>query len=334
MPDNRVSLSCSGALRHYARSKSCDRVPQLLSLTCRRRDYRFVLLHAEEEQYNDKVRKELSFAGGVHAHNIYHLVLYTQGNGRAVLNGRRVPVRRGTFILTSPGEPHDLGLSGNGDFRSMEFTFGWREEKRKAPLVLPFHQVLALYLGAETRPVVFPVALDEPQLQRLEYLGDTLLDRLTRQPPAPAYHLEYRLAGIFLFLADELYRPIKAAQEQPDSGRDPLFLAREEIRRCYNEKISWARLARKACLSTGYLGQAFKKQFGAAPHVYQQSLRINAAKVLLSSTRQRMMDIAEHLGYADVYAFSKMFKKMTGFAPRAFRAAHPAVYHETYPGAP
>ncbi|MFW5857377.1 MAG: helix-turn-helix domain-containing protein, partial [Planctomycetota bacterium] len=87
-----------------------------------------------------------------------------------------------------------------------------------------------------------------------------------------------------------------------------------------------ADLAAEANLSPEHFARRFRKRYGASPIAYQHSLRIQAARVLLSSSDLLCKEIAARVGFSDIYAFSKAFRKATGLAPTAYREqAHPDV---------
>ncbi|MFM7331331.1 MAG: helix-turn-helix domain-containing protein, partial [Brachymonas sp.] len=48
-------------------------------------------------------------------------------------------------------------------------------------------------------------------------------------------------------------------------------------------------------------------------------LRMQKAMQLLANTEQTLEQIAQAVGYQDAFGFSKVFKRSTGLAPRAFR---------------
>ena len=54
-------------------------------------------------------------------------------------------------------------------------------------------------------------------------------------------------------------------------------------------------------------------------HRYLRELRIRQARQLMADRRTPLAEVAQRTGYADVYAFGKAFKKVTGLAPGKFR---------------
>ena len=78
-------------------------------------------------------------------------------------------------------------------------------------------------------------------------------------------------------------------------------------------------LAKECNLSESRFMHIFKEIMGVSVHTYQQSLRINNCKVLLTETNMKISDIAHQSGYDDPLYFSRIFKKITGVSPRSYR---------------
>ena len=55
------------------------------------------------------------------------------------------------------------------------------------------------------------------------------------------------------------------------------------------------------------------------PKKFVEQKRIHAAKELLSSTELQIYEIAASVGYEDPYHFSRVFKKIVGVSPQAYR---------------
>ncbi len=63
----------------------------------------------------------------------------------------------------------------------------------------------------------------------------------------------------------------------------------------------------------------FRSATGYSPADYVQSLRIEEAKQFLEMEEHKVELIAEAVGYSDVRAFRRLFKKMTGLTPAEYR---------------
>ncbi len=63
----------------------------------------------------------------------------------------------------------------------------------------------------------------------------------------------------------------------------------------------------------------FREQAGVPPHRYHRQQLVNLAARMLDSTDMKSAEIARTLGFCDEAYFSRVFKKMTGRSPRAYR---------------
>jgi len=89
----------------------------------------------------------------------------------------------------------------------------------------------------------------------------------------------------------------------------------------YDSKITLAGLARRSNISVPHLSCEFKKQFGVSPIRYVISLRMGRAAYLLHDRNRSITEIAEAVGYEDLFHFSRLFKKHHGVSPSAMRNA-------------
>ena len=78
--------------------------------------------------------------------------------------------------------------------------------------------------------------------------------------------------------------------------------------------LSCAELARAAHLNEAYLRRLFVKRYGRAPFEYLTAIRMERARSLLLEGRTAT-ETAVLVGYADVYSFSRAYKRRFGHAP-------------------
>ncbi|MGI4021566.1 MAG: helix-turn-helix domain-containing protein [Janthinobacterium lividum] len=77
--------------------------------------------------------------------------------------------------------------------------------------------------------------------------------------------------------------------------------------------------ASNLCVTSNYLYLVVKKICGKTPtHLISQQV-INEAKYLIGYTLQSFSEIAYQLSFSDPFAFSKYFKKHTGYSPYHYR---------------
>lgn len=92
----------------------------------------------------------------------------------------------------------------------------------------------------------------------------------------------------------------------------------EYIHRHYHRHISREHLAERAGLSSDYFTRIFKRQLGKSPMSYLSAVRLNHAKQELLLTKDSFRTIAQRIGYADEFYFSRKFRMMTGMSPSMY----------------
>ena len=90
----------------------------------------------------------------------------------------------------------------------------------------------------------------------------------------------------------------------------------------YAENITSTNLEQYFHINFDHFNRLFKKATGTTIFAYKNKLRINRAKVLLSTSDRSISQIASETGYPDVFSFSHAFKKATGFSPADYAKIH------------
>jgi two-component system response regulator YesN len=94
---------------------------------------------------------------------------------------------------------------------------------------------------------------------------------------------------------------------------------RELIGGRYPENLTVADIAAGVYLSPTYVRLLFKQETGETLFEYLTKVRIEQAKNLLRDPQNKFYEICYAVGYTDPSHFSKLFKKMTGTTPSAYR---------------
>lgn len=110
-----------------------------------------------------------------------------------------------------------------------------------------------------------------------------------------------------------------------------IYNTQSYIQEHYNRPLSIERLERLSCYSYRNLQRIFKSAYGETIGAYQSRLKCDHAfkKILFSQTA--IADIALEVGYADLQALRKAFKKRYGFPPSEARRNRTALLLKDLP---
>jgi AraC family transcriptional regulator len=98
-------------------------------------------------------------------------------------------------------------------------------------------------------------------------------------------------------------------------------LALEYIERNLGSKLTIREMADCVALSMSHFARAFKRRLGCTPMAYVAMRRVERAKLMMISTRERLATIALACGFADQPHFSKQFRRAVGVSPALWRRA-------------
>ncbi len=107
--------------------------------------------------------------------------------------------------------------------------------------------------------------------------------------------------------------------------REELFrrlrMARAFIEGNFDRRIGIPQIARAAALSEYHLIRTFKRVYNVTPHRYLMQQRLGHAAHRLRRGHETVSAVATDVGFADIHAFSKAFKKHYGMPPSHYARA-------------
>jgi transcriptional regulator GlxA family with amidase domain len=87
----------------------------------------------------------------------------------------------------------------------------------------------------------------------------------------------------------------------------------------YHEAGAIQTMSEMSGLPRRTFSRRFKACTGYSPQQYLQAVRVEEAKQLLETSQVAIDDVVDQVGYGDERAFRKIFKKMAGITPSAYR---------------
>lgn len=163
------------------------------------------------------------------------------------------------------------------------------------------------HINADKRlPASDPRSYDNPE---------TLRQMVAR---SHANRLSVRLETIGI-LNQLLSRFLENAAPATTAGDKRISQVLKHIRRNLQENITIDAMAEMTCLSKDHFIRLFKSECGQSPLQYINHRKVELAETLLATTDQSIKQIADRLSFSDSSYFTRLFHKITGTTPAAYR---------------
>lgn len=234
--------------------------------------------------------------------NEYQLLYITEGSG--VFHSATItetPLREGDLFLLFPGEWHSYHPSPSRGWKCYWIGFRGRnmDDRVSSGFLSPQKPVYHVGFSSEIVRLykeAYHAALDE------------------------AAYSQQLLAGLVNHLIGTMYSLERNMELNKNQAHvDMVNRARLRIRESLESPLTIQQVASDLGVSYSNFRKLFKEFTGLSPATYQQDLRIQRAKELLSTTRLSVKEIAYRLNFDSPDYFSAKFKAKTGRRPSELR---------------
>ncbi|MFK7911447.1 MAG: helix-turn-helix domain-containing protein [Akkermansiaceae bacterium] len=131
-------------------------------------------------------------------------------------------------------------------------------------------------------------------------------------------HTLLELSRFFVSLINLLH--VDSGSEREIEQKENIERAMDKMRQTVSTPLSLGDYARGAGLSISQFSHLFKRHYGTSPMAYFTELRIQRAKEMLDNTHLSIKEVSWKLGFEDQLYFSRLFKKVSGISPSAYRS--------------
>lgn len=230
----------------------------------------------------------------------YALVLITGGSGYyRDARGHACSLRSGDAVLVFPDLPHAYGPAADGAWSQSYLVF-------EGPCfdLLRQEEVISPH-----RPVW--------HLEPVDFWNDRL-EELFQGPASVGENDGLKAVGRFVALLAEM------AAADRDASRSDDYAWLETSMRLLSEPqaAGWLTL-QEVAPRVGMSYESFRKRFaeeaGESPGQFQKRRRIERACAAIYQNAASFKQLAEQLGFCDVYHFSRVFRQIMGEPPSSFR---------------
>lgn len=206
--------------------------------------------------------------------------------------------------------------------------------KENADCLMDSHLFYAAFLGGHFKSVFETKYLD-PVLQnrKLDLLplrGENETQKALLQKLQQLALLQSRqnvefqtrnlLSEIWLLLLEELQNT--KLKSVPAKNQDRILSMLAFVQENYEKKLTLQDIANAGAVSTRECLRCFREAIGQAPVEYLLEYRAQAAAKLLENTDASVTEIAMQTGWGSSSYFAKMFRRLRGMTPKAYRKAY------------
>ncbi|MCK9862191.1 AraC family transcriptional regulator [Paenibacillus sp. ATY16] len=129
-----------------------------------------------------------------------------------------------------------------------------------------------------------------------------------------------KLAELFVQLSRAyLAEHLQSARKRTTKGEATAYELLDYIHQHYPDKITGSDIEARFDCNFDYLNRIFNKITGCSITHYVNKVRVNRARELLEKTQMTIGEVAELVGFGDIYYFSKVFKKYVGLSPAYYK---------------
>lgn len=254
-------------------------------------------------------------SNSIHTHDSPELIIVLYGNVVININGTTFPLKMGDIICIPAHIPHNTIMTSSIDPAIIFFTsFSDFQFKDMEPDSITFP-------GGQYYMHTSGLVFQDITTICLQMVAERYSNQIGQYFMQKAYLTQLLL----LIIRQIMTPPDRLSAAIPFKTHSRSYVV-SEIRKYlslhYAEKISLDLIAKNMYLSSAYISRAFREETGEAPINYLIRTRLEHARLQLEANdHSSLKEIAENVGYDDVYYFSKLFKKYYGISPMNYRAS-------------
>lgn len=239
------------------------------------------------------------------------LILVCNGIGSFRIQKKKYSIKKGMLLFISPGIPYSIELDGTvpAGFLTIHFSYAavsfnegkWEiNDKIQVPFGLPVQELTDFYLIEEQ----FQKLVDcwNEKLPGYEFIARTMFQQLLieiiqdRNKHSKSYGTSLKVEKIIQYMHQNI-----------------------------NSKITLPELSKLVHMAPAYMSRTFKETTGYTIIEYFNKLKIDKSKELLIEGNKKVKEVAQELGFADEFYFSRMFKRAEGITPSEYNSR---IVHE------
>lgn len=253
-----------------------------------------------------------------HTHSASELVLCASGRAAHTIEGTAHRMSTGDVCVIKPGMHHAFSEAKNFfhynvSFLSDMLAASGDDIRREAG----YHALFLSSNAASESAESMMLTLSTADLSRARIMLDAIIRECTDKRTA----FSTAVRGLFLEFIVLLVRAYSKRSGCATPLSQIAYIA-GYLETNYRERIPLNSLAEKCGLSRRHFTRLFRNMYRKSPMEYLMDVRIREAIKIIASGEHSITEAALETGFDDSNYFSRMFRKVTGVSPRAYRQSH------------
>ena len=246
-----------------------------------------------------------------HVHDCFEMLYLSSGQRFFFINDRTFKVKEGDLFLIHPNVLHK---ATSNEALNCEGILLYFIEKRLSP-VRSIREILTPLFQSET--IAFSLSLNARAF--VDELFSKMLQEYQNKNNEYLLAIQAYVLELLIFLSRNIKESQASSFEHPSPMHEKVSDIAGYINQHYSEALSLNFLANHFYISPNYLCKVFKEVTDFTLIEYLNNVRVKEAKRLLLESREKVVDIAEKVGFGSITNFGRVFKEVTGHPPLYYR---------------
>lgn len=274
--------------------------------------------------YIERIVHDYLHYPSMHDHDFVEFVYVVSGEAKHCFGDEQYAIQSGDAFFVNPGEEHAYAFEPGQSIEIINCLF----------LPSLIHDALLKELGISQSMDYFyvhPFLNNEERFHhRLNLRGheaavvqsilENMIAEQTHRYPGYDKLIRLRMVELQILLSRYYSFQQQLQQNGRQSERDmTVKRIRGYLERYYNEKITLDNLSSIFNISVRQMNRLMKEETGASVIEWLHQIRIERAKHYLSKNGEKVVTVANMVGYDDPAFFSKLFTRMVGIPPGKYR---------------
>lgn len=259
-----------------------------------------------------------NFKSHTESHDFWELVYAEKGDLISVSGEKEITVKEGEVLFHKPGISHSHRADGKHSPSAFIICFECKNEAMR------YFEDKHMTLDKSLLGFIFAIIEESKRTFELPFHDPTLKKMKLRDTPSPGGQ-----QVIKNYLELLLINLMRSESEKDDSSAIFLLGGQydevisntviEYMKEHVEEKLIVEDICKELHYNRSYIYRQFKKTTGSSLMSYFVRMKISRAKELLRTTDMTVSDISDLLSFDSPNYFSKVFRKIAGRTPSAYR---------------